>query len=248
MASEKQIEANRRNAALSTGPRTAGGKAKSSLNAFKHGMRANLIYPWPGEDPRELQEFAEALYSKFCDAGFLEDNLVFGMIQDRIRMRRADKLEAAILWSGADEEGSGTEADGKASGQTETAQPQGIQAEQRETETAEACKQDEEGISTLEDLIAESPFSGVGGKELRAMIGRFGRNVPALELIRRYRLSAENNFWRKLGVFGQLYQARGRAAVNNLMSIVYEKVYAHDDPTSRTDLRGRSDPSADGGV
>src|ERR1700761_6809000 len=38
MASQKQIEANRRNALRSTGPRTATGKSISSRNAFRHGL------------------------------------------------------------------------------------------------------------------------------------------------------------------------------------------------------------------
>ena len=44
MASEKQIEANRRNAQLSTGPRTEEGKAVAARNAFKHGMRSQAYY------------------------------------------------------------------------------------------------------------------------------------------------------------------------------------------------------------
>ena len=40
MATEKQIEANRRNAALSTGPKTEAGKALSRANATTHGLAA----------------------------------------------------------------------------------------------------------------------------------------------------------------------------------------------------------------
>ena len=42
MTSQRRIEANRRNARRSTGPRTDDGKARSRLNAVKHGLSASL--------------------------------------------------------------------------------------------------------------------------------------------------------------------------------------------------------------
>jgi hypothetical protein len=43
MTSLRQIEANRRNARLSTGPITEEGKKKSRRNALRHGLAAETI-------------------------------------------------------------------------------------------------------------------------------------------------------------------------------------------------------------
>jgi hypothetical protein len=50
IVSEKQQEANRRNAQHSTGPKTPEGKAAVRLNALKYGLRARDIII-SGEDP-----------------------------------------------------------------------------------------------------------------------------------------------------------------------------------------------------
>ncbi len=52
MTSAARVEANRRNALRSTGPRTAAGKGKSSLNAGKHFLgvaSAMVVCVRPGE-------------------------------------------------------------------------------------------------------------------------------------------------------------------------------------------------------
>src|SRR4051812_42216475 len=53
-ASPTRVEANRRNAAKSTGPRTLEGKMRASMNNLTHGMcsEARIL---PGEDPEALQ-------------------------------------------------------------------------------------------------------------------------------------------------------------------------------------------------
>jgi hypothetical protein len=44
VASERQIAANRRNAAKSTGPRTLKGKTHSRMNALRHGSSSKILY------------------------------------------------------------------------------------------------------------------------------------------------------------------------------------------------------------
>ena len=44
VASERQIAANRRNAAKSTGPRTHEGKARSRMNALCHGSSSRILF------------------------------------------------------------------------------------------------------------------------------------------------------------------------------------------------------------
>ena len=60
MASAKQIEANRRNALKSTGPRTPQGKAAVRFNALRYGIRARTVV-LPGEDRAEFEELCAAL-------------------------------------------------------------------------------------------------------------------------------------------------------------------------------------------
>jgi hypothetical protein len=59
MASQAKIEANRRNAQKSTGPKTAEGKDKVRLNALKHGLTAATVV-LPHEDAEAYQERKEA--------------------------------------------------------------------------------------------------------------------------------------------------------------------------------------------
>ena len=74
MASDKQIEANRRNAQKSTGPRTVEGKAKAAGNAIKHGLLSRRIV-LDCEDAEEFEAFRAAMVGDLRPAGAVEDLL-----------------------------------------------------------------------------------------------------------------------------------------------------------------------------
>lgn len=79
MATDAQIDANRRNAAKSTGPRTEKSKAKARLNALKHGRRArttDVLPVLPHEDPRQLEEQIQAWIDDWQPRNALERGLV----------------------------------------------------------------------------------------------------------------------------------------------------------------------------
>jgi hypothetical protein len=97
MSSIRQIEANRRNSQLSTGPRTPEGKAVSRFNALKTGINANgqVI---PGEDPAELEAIAAGYHQDWAPATHLECFLVDSLVRADWLLRRLARLEAE-LWT-----------------------------------------------------------------------------------------------------------------------------------------------------
>jgi hypothetical protein len=95
MATEAQISANRRNARLSTGPRTSAGRARSSLNALKAGIHAKSEII-PGEDPEELAELTAEYYQSIRPEAREEAVLVDQLISADWQLRRLRHAEAGI--------------------------------------------------------------------------------------------------------------------------------------------------------
>jgi hypothetical protein len=96
MTSEKQLQANRKNAQKSTGPRTAKGKAKISKNAFKHGLLSEDIII-PGEDPKLFAYIKQELVEQLDPIGFQEAEIAERMAVLMWRLRRVYRVEARIF-------------------------------------------------------------------------------------------------------------------------------------------------------
>jgi hypothetical protein len=95
MASLKQIEANRRNAQLSTGPTSAAGKAVSCMNALKTGIQAKSQVI-RGEDPAALELLTEEYYERFPPQGPDERDVLDAIISNVWLLRRLRNTEAEI--------------------------------------------------------------------------------------------------------------------------------------------------------
>jgi hypothetical protein len=101
MASPRQIEANRRNAQKSTGPRTPEGKARSRFNGVTHGMTAKFDV-LPGEDGAALTGRIDAWTADFQPRNQLERDLVERAARlswklERVERAHVDRLMANIL-------------------------------------------------------------------------------------------------------------------------------------------------------
>lgn len=100
VVSEKQLQANRRNAAKSTGPRTPEGKAKSSRNALKHGLLAREVVIREGDGAENASEFEalmDRLENHFQPVGALEEFLVERVGVSIWRLRRAQRFEVGAI-------------------------------------------------------------------------------------------------------------------------------------------------------
>jgi hypothetical protein len=95
MATQSQIEANRRNAQKSTGPKTPEGKARSRRNGLIHGLTAQACM-LEDEDPQDLIKTIEELREKYDPQDTDEDFLIERMAKARFRYGRIMPLEAAI--------------------------------------------------------------------------------------------------------------------------------------------------------
>src|SRR5208337_1975394 len=98
VATAAQIEANRRNAQRSTGPKTDEGKARVRRNALKHGMAALTIMPvLPQEDPKELEDKTQQAITAMKPRNPLEHDLLCRAVRLSWELDRAERVATAHL-------------------------------------------------------------------------------------------------------------------------------------------------------
>ena len=96
MTTNEQIAANQANAQKSTGPKTEEGKAKSSMNALKHGLLAKCTL-LPGDDEDEFDALWAMLCEEFQPVGGYDETLVSDLADLFWRQRRCSQMEGEIL-------------------------------------------------------------------------------------------------------------------------------------------------------
>ncbi|MEK7406133.1 MAG: hypothetical protein AAB225_13585, partial [Acidobacteriota bacterium] len=111
MSSEQKVQANRRDARRSTGPKTPEGKAVVSVNAQKHGLVSRAIV-LPEENRQEFQELLEGFRSQFQPQNPAEEFLVRQMAAADWRLRRITRIETGLITDRLDDLRDDLELDG----------------------------------------------------------------------------------------------------------------------------------------
>jgi hypothetical protein len=92
MTSEKQIEANRRNALKSTGPKSDDGKAQSRMNALRHGLTAaQAVLPHENED--DYEKLREGMLDSYAPENTAEQAIVEELANAYWRLMRLHRVD-----------------------------------------------------------------------------------------------------------------------------------------------------------
>jgi hypothetical protein len=96
MTSYRQIEANRRNAVKSTGPRSEAGKQVSRCNSVRHGLTAETVIS-ALEDAEDYRAFEAAVTADYDGQSAVERELVLRLASLLWRLRRATSMETGLF-------------------------------------------------------------------------------------------------------------------------------------------------------
>ena len=101
MVSQRQLEANRRNARLSHGPKTPEGRAAVRLNALRHGLTAQDAVT-SIDDRNHFNELLAAYQDQFQPSTPAGQDLLHQLVQASWRLRRIRAMETGLFelrWS-----------------------------------------------------------------------------------------------------------------------------------------------------
>ena len=96
MLSQEQLDANRANAQHSTGPKTAEGKKRSSLNALRHGLNSQAVL-LPHEDAIAFARHNKKYFDELRPKGILESQQVQSLVDLSWRLNRMRNMETNLL-------------------------------------------------------------------------------------------------------------------------------------------------------
>ena len=97
--SKNRTRINRSNAKNSTGPKTAEGKRKSSMNALRHGLTSQVVV-MPTEDLIAYMDHSDTFHAEYSPVGPTETHLTQTLADCAWRLNRARALENNLLTIG----------------------------------------------------------------------------------------------------------------------------------------------------
>lgn len=107
--SQARVNANRANAEQSTGPRTALGKQRSSLNAFRHGVYSQrphaITTGFFPQDPEEVVNYVQGIVRALRPRDAVEQVAAEAVASAFLSTRRLSDIQAALLESGVSTNG-----------------------------------------------------------------------------------------------------------------------------------------------
>jgi hypothetical protein len=95
IVSDNKVRANRKNAKLSTGPKTLSGKEKVSGNALTHGLTAEK-HVIIGESIDEFNTFKDSMFKVYEPNGAYEEEIFIKLVELLWRLRRVGVIETGI--------------------------------------------------------------------------------------------------------------------------------------------------------
>ena len=150
---------NRSNAANSTGPKSAEGKSKSSLNALRHGLTSQVVV-MPTEDLIAYLDQTQTFHDEYQPQGPTEPHLTQTLADCAWRLNRARALENNILTLGLQSQARRQDQDNHHEIQDALATAAGIEARTRQLamlslHDSRLTRQFDKTLTLLKSLQAE---------------------------------------------------------------------------------------------